>query len=82
MHLALPSVENGFAIMAKVHTVLLPMQQGDIWRVQIVWPNGSVHYFGSFKSRKEAIRWITTHAWLTKTVSDKLSTNDKDAPTE
>jgi hypothetical protein len=75
-------VENGFAVMAKVHTILLPMQQGDIWRVQIVWPNGGVHYFGSFKSRKEAIGWITTHAWLTRTVSGKLSTSDNDAPTE
>jgi hypothetical protein len=75
-------VEDGLAIMAKVHTVLLPMQQGDIWRVQIVWPNGGVHYFGGFKSRKEAIGWITTHAWLTRTVSGKLSTSDNDTPAE
>jgi hypothetical protein len=46
-------------------TVLLPMQVGRIWRVQIVWPNGSVHYFGTFSSREAAVEWITTHAWLT-----------------
>jgi len=46
-------------------TVLLPMQVGDIWRVQIVWPNGSVHYFGAFASKVSAVEWITAHAWLT-----------------
>jgi hypothetical protein len=29
-------------------TVLLQVQEGDIWRVQIVWPNGRVHYFWGF----------------------------------
>ena len=46
-------------------TVLLPMQVGNIWRVQIVWPNGSVHYFGTFTSNQSAVEWITAHAWLT-----------------
>jgi uncharacterized protein YbdZ (MbtH family) len=46
-------------------TVLLPMQVGSVWRVQIVWPNGSVHYFGTFTSRESAAAWITAHAWLT-----------------
>jgi hypothetical protein len=68
--------------MAQVHTVLLPMQQGSIWRVQIVWPNGSVHYFGRFKSKTEAVAWITTHAWLTRTVGGKLPISNKNAPTE
>jgi len=68
--------------MAQVNTVLLPMRQGSIWRVQIVWPNGSVHYFGSFKSEKEAAAWITTHAWMTKTVSSKPPNSDKGAPPE
>jgi hypothetical protein len=45
-------------------TVLLPMQVGTIWRVQIVWPNGSVHYFGAFASKASAVEWITAHAWL------------------
>jgi hypothetical protein len=46
-------------------TVLLPMQVCDIWRVQIVWPNGSVHYFGMFASKASGVEWITAHAWLT-----------------
>ena len=41
------------------------MKVGDIWRVQIVWPNGSVHYFGMFDSQKSAVDWISAHAWLT-----------------
>ena len=41
------------------------MQVGDIWRVQIVWPNGSVHYFGRFASKASAVEWISAHAWLT-----------------
>ena len=41
------------------------MQVGSVWRVQIVWPNGSVHYFGTFTSRESAVAWITAHAWLT-----------------
>jgi len=48
-----------------VTTVLLPVQMGSIWRVQIVWPNGSVHYFGNFPHRQEAVDWITAHAYLT-----------------
>ena len=46
-------------------TVLLPVQVGEIWRVQIVWPNGSVHYFGNFLRKQEAVDWITAHAYLT-----------------
>jgi len=46
-------------------TVLLPVQVGNIWRVQIVWPNGSVHYFGTFTSKQPAVEWISEHAWLT-----------------
>jgi hypothetical protein len=61
----------GFAVMAKVYTVLLPMQQGSIWRVQIVWPNGSVHYYGNFESKKQAVDWITAHDWITKTEPDE-----------
>jgi hypothetical protein len=49
----------------RLTTVLLPMQVGSVWRVQIVWPNGSVHYFGKFTSRESAVAWITAHAWLT-----------------
>lgn len=48
-----------------VTTVLLPVQVGEIWRVQIAWPNGSVHYFGNFTHKQEAVDWITAHAYLT-----------------
>jgi uncharacterized protein YbdZ (MbtH family) len=50
---------------ARLTTVLLPMQAGSVWRVQIVWPNGSVHYFGTFTSKEATIEWIKRHAWLT-----------------
>jgi hypothetical protein len=46
-------------------TVLLPVQEGDVWRVQIVWPNGQVHYFGRFASKNVAVKWISTHQWMT-----------------
>ncbi|MGN6747780.1 MAG: hypothetical protein ACTHJS_04225 [Xanthobacteraceae bacterium] len=46
-------------------TVLLPVQVGQIWRVQIVWPNGSVHYFGKFARQQDAANWIASHPWLT-----------------
>lgn len=51
--------------LERLPTVLLPMQVGDIWRVQIVWPNGSVHYFGTFASKASAVDWVNAHAWLT-----------------
>jgi hypothetical protein len=45
-------------------TVLLPVQAGETWRVQIVWRNGSVHYFGNFAHKQDAVNWIAAHAWL------------------
>jgi hypothetical protein len=48
-----------------VSTVLLPVQVGQIWRVQIVWPNGAVHYFGKFARQQDAANWISSHSWLT-----------------
>jgi hypothetical protein len=49
----------------RVHTILLPVKAGNAWRVQIVWPNGSVHYFGRFASERDAANWIKSHSWLT-----------------
>jgi len=49
-------------------TVLLPVREGKIWRVEIVWPNGAVHHFGKFVSEKDAVDWITAHSWLTMPV--------------
>jgi hypothetical protein len=51
-----------------VSTVLLPVQAGKVWRVQIIWPNGSVHYFGNFARKQDAVDWVTAHAWLTVSV--------------
>jgi hypothetical protein len=36
-----------------------------IWRVEIVWPNGAVHYFGKFVSKEDAVDWIAAHPRLT-----------------
>jgi hypothetical protein len=46
-------------------TVLLAVQEGEIWRVQIVWPNGAVHHFGKFDSKEDADDWIAAHSRLT-----------------
>jgi len=46
-------------------TVLSPVREGDIWRVEIVWPNGAVHYFGKFVSKEDAVDWIAAHSRLT-----------------
>ena len=65
--------------MSGANTVLLALQEDSIWRVQIVWPNGSVHYFGKFSSEKDACEWIINHAWLTVPVTKKTPAS-KDNP--
>ena len=51
--------------------VLSPVvREGGIWRVQMVWPNGAVHYFGKFTSEKDAIDWINAHSQLTKPIAE------------
>jgi hypothetical protein len=57
--------------MPKATTVLFAVREGEIWRVQIVWPNGRVHYFGQFASEKDACAWISAHAWLTVVSTEK-----------
>jgi hypothetical protein len=47
-------------------TVLLAVLQGGSWRVKIVWPNGAVHHYGKFASKKDADDWIAAHSRLTK----------------
>jgi hypothetical protein len=61
LYLPMPEDRHGL----RVHTVLLPVKSGNTWRVQIIWPNGSVHYFGTFASERDAARWIKDHSWLT-----------------
>ena len=53
-------------ILAPMSALLLPVQEGDIWRVQIVWPNRHVNYFGIFTSERDATAWINAHSNLTK----------------
>ena len=71
---------NEFAIMAKAPTVLIPLQQGEFWRVQIIWPNGAVHYFGNYGSRGDALNWIAEHAWLIKRVDNKSKSGSQNQP--
>jgi hypothetical protein len=51
-----------YSTVKNARTVFLPIPLGDIWRVQIVWPNASV-LFGRFASEREASEWIANHAW-------------------
>jgi hypothetical protein len=50
--------------------VLLPVCEGDIWRVEIVWPNGAVHHYGKFTSEKDAVDWIAAHSRLTMPIEE------------
>ena len=52
--------------MGGASTVLALAKVGDLWRVQIAWPNGTTKHFGKFGSEQEAQQWIGTHGWLTK----------------
>jgi len=61
-------------------TALSSVQEGDVWRVRIAWPNGAVHYFGSFVSEKDAIQWIDAHAWLTIPATTNTSEPPKADP--
>jgi hypothetical protein len=54
--------------MGTDRTVLLPVREGKIWRVRIVWPNGAVHHFGKFASKEDAVDWISAHSGLTTPV--------------
>jgi hypothetical protein len=51
--------------MVAVRTLLFPVRKGEVWRVQIVWPNGMVRHVGQFASEKEAANWILAHPRLT-----------------
>jgi hypothetical protein len=54
--------------MGEASTILTSVQKGDLWRVQIAWPNGTTKYFGRFRSEQEASGWISAHRWLTERV--------------
>jgi len=54
--------------MGEASTVLTSVKVGDVWRVQISWPNGAINYIGKFGSELEARKWISTHRRLTEHV--------------
>ena len=56
--------------MAEASTALTSVREGDLWRVQIAWPNGAFNFFGKFRSEREAQGWIGAHSWLTAHVVD------------
>jgi hypothetical protein len=60
--------------MGTDRTVLLPVQEGEIWRVQIVWLNGAVHHFGKFTSKEDAVDWIAAHSQLTMPAGENSKT--------
>jgi hypothetical protein len=47
-------------------TFLMSIEEGDLWRVEIVWPNGTKRHFDKFGSEQEAEGWISAHCWLTE----------------
>jgi hypothetical protein len=57
-------------ILVAMGALLSPVQEGEIWRVQIVWPNGAVHYFGKFTSKRDTTAWINAHSHLTKPATE------------
>jgi hypothetical protein len=66
-HLRLASpVEGGILGLMGGATVLSSVKKGDLWRVQIAWPNGTAKYFGKFGTEQEASGWISRHRWLTE----------------
>jgi hypothetical protein len=53
-------------IILALMALLSPVQEGDLWRVKIVWPNGRPTLVGKFTSEKDAVEWINAHPRLTK----------------
>ena len=51
--------------------MLTPVTQSGYWRVKIAWPEVSPRYFGKFRSREEAEKWIEKHCWVTKQTSGR-----------
>jgi hypothetical protein len=63
--------------MAEASTALTSVREGDVWRVQIAWPNGAFNFFGKFGSEGEAQRWIGAHSRLTEHVIDDTAIRRK-----
>jgi hypothetical protein len=57
-------------------TVLSAVQEGEVWRVQIAWPNGVLRCFGEFTTEQGATEWIAAHSWwLTALATDETTDN-------
>jgi hypothetical protein len=52
--------------MGGASTILTSINEGELWRVEIVWPNGTKRHFGKFGSKGETEGWISAHRWLTE----------------
>jgi hypothetical protein len=62
--------------MGDQRAVLTPVQDGDIWHVQIIWPNGKMDFVRGFSSEGDAVKWMDRHAWwLIEPITEK-STNE------
>ena len=66
--------------MAEASTALMSVKEGELWRAQIVWPNGTINFFGKFGSELEAQRWISAHSWLTAHVIDDTEIRRRRGP--
>jgi hypothetical protein len=67
--------------MVAVRTLLSPVRKGEIWRVQIVWPNGMVRHVGKFASEKEAAKWILARPRLTRPAKENRDNATEGVPT-
>jgi hypothetical protein len=66
--------------MGDQRAVLSTVQDGEIWRVQKIWPNGKMDFLGEFSSQGDAIEWIDRHAWwLIESVTEKSTTETSGA---
>ena len=69
------------SFMGDAVTVLSTVHRGDIWRVEITWPNGKKNYVGEFSSENDATAWINKHAWwITKPPVAENTTSEPSEP--
>jgi hypothetical protein len=66
--------------MGDQRAVLSPVQEGDIWRVQMICPSGNKSCIGEFSSENAAIKWINGHAWwLIEPIAEKPTSESSSA---
>jgi len=62
--------------MGDQRAVLSSVRDGDIWRVQIIWPDNKMDLVGGFSSKGDAVNWIDRHAWWLIEPLTENSTNE------